>query len=141
MHRNLILKKQNSLSQITNIESGDKEFEIKRISSSEKSSNFAKSHLNKKNCKNRFEKKMRGNSEVSSFLEKSQATPSVIASVEISNQHQVFEKTTSLSPDMIPIHVQRVLLELHARSRTNLSKSETFLNNNIRLRNNPKNNF
>ena len=100
--------------------------ERKRLSTEEKRYFFAKGHQKHTNFqKCRFERRMTESAPTprsTSSIEKSQ-----IKSNEINHEN-------ALNPDMIPLHVQRVLLELHAKSRANLSRSESNLHrNNIKI--------
>jgi hypothetical protein len=58
-------------------------------------------------------------SQMSRFSSEKSQERSQDRSIEINNNW--------LTPDMIPLQVQRVLLELHAKSKANLSKSESIL--------------
>jgi hypothetical protein len=91
------------------------ESNFKRYSIDERRLFFAKAHQKNLNFqKSKFEKMMSG----------SVPTPKLELSAEKS---QINSQEDPLNRHLIPIHVQRVLLELHARSKVNLSKSESIL--------------
>ena len=138
--RKLLPKQGKSLNQKKHY-SIENDIEIKRISTCERRKIFAKYYSKNNtltNYKNRFEKKMSRNSEMFSSIERSQARSSRIPSIESTNQTNsiIRNQNYSLNVDMIPIQVQRVLLELYANSRANLSNTETSSNLNFRSRNN-----
>jgi hypothetical protein len=113
----MILRNNNSthgaLSNIERIKNKQHESNFKRYSIDERRLFFAKAHQ-----KSKFEKMMSG----------SVPTPKLQSSAEKS---QINSLEDPLNRDLIPIRVQRVLLELHAKSRVNLSKSESILNKSI----------
>ena len=84
----------------------------------EKMNHFAKTQRPNKN-RNLYEKRILYSQKSRFSSEKSQERS------QLNSQDR--SRDNSLSPDMIPLQVQRVLLELHARSKANLSKSESIL--------------
>jgi hypothetical protein len=119
----MIIRNNNSthgaLSNIERIKNKQHESNFKRYSIDERRLFFAKAHQKNVNFqKSKFEKMMSG----------SVPTPKLQSSAEKS---QINSLEDPLNRDLIPIRVQRVLLELHAKSRVNLSKSESILNKSI----------
>ncbi len=88
-----------------------------RILTQEKMHHYLKTQRQNKH-RNLYEKR-KIYSQMSRFSSEKSQERSQDRSTEINNN--------SLTPDMIPLQVQRVLLELHAKSKANLSKSESIL--------------